>query len=459
MRKFRTYFSKSNTILYESHLNTAKNPVTEIVYGGELANSVTRYIFDLDYQPLLDRINEGYIIKENIKSHKLCLTNTIYYLPRYIGKRTHNRNVERASSFDLELFNILEDWDEGTGYDLYLKGEIPLKNLNLKPSNWFMRKNGEEWNTPGIYISGTTETITGHTETIDVQHFDNGHENLIIDVTDFINDVLFNNKKSNGLGLKYVDEIEEQKTRLLQSVGFHTKYTHTFFHPYIETEIDDRIFDDRYHFYMDKDNNLCFQLNPNLNVIPQEVKIYNHLGELYKTIPDDEIKKLSHNIFGVDINVSTTESPDSVIFVDEWEFLIDNKVQKYKDKFYLMSPEQYHSKYDGVNLTNYHFFFFGINQGEKIKRGEFRKVNLTIKELYASDGGEKMVDIEYRLYTILDGKNEIEIIPFTPTNRCRASYEFYIDTLWLIPNDYYIDVRVKNRFETQTKETLGFSVI
>jgi len=452
MRKFRTYFSKSNTILYEEYLNTSKNPVTEIIYGGEKGNSITRHIFDLDYQPLLNRINNEYVIKENIKSHKLHLTNTIYHLPRYIGAKTHNRNVDRASGFDLEIFNISEEWDEGTGYDLYLKGDIPLKGVNNKPSNWFMKKRNQEWDNSGIYA-------TGHTETIGVQHFDNGNENLVLDITDFVNDVLFNDKESYGLGIKFIDQIEKTKTQLLQSVGFHTKYTHTFFQPYIETELDDRIFDDRYHFYMNKDNQLCFQLNPELDVQVQGVKIYDHLDNIYKEITSEEIKKLSHNTFGVDLNISNEQYPDSVIFVDEWEFLIDGKTTKYKDRFYLMSLEDYHSSYNGVNLSNYHFFFFGVNQGEKIKRGEFKKINLTIKELYATPDGLKMVDIEYRLYTIIDGSNEIEIIPFTPTNRCRATYELYIDTLWLLPNDYYIDVRIKNGFETQTKETLAFSVV
>ena len=34
MSTHKSYFSKNNTILHESTVNTAKNPVTEIFYGG-----------------------------------------------------------------------------------------------------------------------------------------------------------------------------------------------------------------------------------------------------------------------------------------------------------------------------------------------------------------------------------------------------------------------------------------
>ena len=34
MSTHKSYFSKNNTVLHESTVNTAKNPVTEIFYGG-----------------------------------------------------------------------------------------------------------------------------------------------------------------------------------------------------------------------------------------------------------------------------------------------------------------------------------------------------------------------------------------------------------------------------------------
>ena len=53
----------------------------------------------------------------NIVSHKLYMTNTINHAKEYIGKKSYSLNIERASSFTLDLYNVNEDWDEGSGYD------------------------------------------------------------------------------------------------------------------------------------------------------------------------------------------------------------------------------------------------------------------------------------------------------------------------------------------------------
>jgi hypothetical protein len=34
----KTYLSKNNTLLYNSTLNTSRNPVSELVFGGEISD-------------------------------------------------------------------------------------------------------------------------------------------------------------------------------------------------------------------------------------------------------------------------------------------------------------------------------------------------------------------------------------------------------------------------------------
>ena len=42
----RTYFDRNNTIIYNSTLNTARNPVTELFYGGnEVNRNYSRFLF------------------------------------------------------------------------------------------------------------------------------------------------------------------------------------------------------------------------------------------------------------------------------------------------------------------------------------------------------------------------------------------------------------------------------
>ena len=113
---FRSYFSKNNTLIKYNETNNSQNPVTEISYGTE-RKQVTRYIFDIDLEPLKDRIRNGLINPNKIQKHILYLTNTIKYSPQYIGNRSYDSSIQRTSGFDLELFNISEDWDGGSGYE------------------------------------------------------------------------------------------------------------------------------------------------------------------------------------------------------------------------------------------------------------------------------------------------------------------------------------------------------
>lgn len=454
MRRFRSYFLKSNTIIKDTFYNSSQNPVTEITYGGD--NKISRFIFDIDLDPLINKINSGFINQENIISHNLVMTNTIKFSPKYVGGNTYNSNIERTSSFVLDVFNINEEWDEGSGYDFCLLDN--MNNCKEAPSNWFNRKTNESWDCYGVYCTGNTETV------LTSQSFDKGNENIYVDLTDYIDDRLFDeNNTSKGLGIKFTNDLEELKTIKIQSVGFHTNNTHTFFEPYIETILNDEIIDDRNYFYQDRDNTLCLEINENIDkndIVINQVIIYDYLGSIFKIIESKDIKYLGRNIYSIQLNISSEKYPDAVLFRDEWDITIKNKSTKKIDKFYINSNENYYFlNSNEINSSNYHFFFWNINEKEKIKRGDVRKVKLVIKELYGNKLSLTPLNIQYRLYSKINNKNEIDIIPFTNTDRIKKTHEFIIDTSWLIPQDYYIDVRVINGNSfSKSKETLSFTV-
>ena len=142
MSIFRSYFSKNHTLISSNLTNNSQNPVTEISYGS-LQQRVTRFIFDIDFQELLDKINSGFIVPNTGMTHTLHLTNTISYAPQYLGKKSYSESIERATSFDLDVFNVDEDWDEGSGYD-FIYDDTLLPNAVEQASNWKYRKTDVE---------------------------------------------------------------------------------------------------------------------------------------------------------------------------------------------------------------------------------------------------------------------------------------------------------------------------
>jgi hypothetical protein len=435
--------------------------VTEISYG-TFNTLPSRFIFDINLESLQTRINDGFINPNRIVKHVLHMTNTIRYAPQYIGKKSYSTNINRASSFELDLFNLSEEWDEGSGYIFeYDDAELPVfPYLEEQASNWFNRRTNIPWNTEGAYLTGTTQIIG-------TQRFDMGNENLEIDVTNYINQRLTGSTGttgSTGLGIKFADIYESLETEFREAVAFHARKTNTFYEPYIETIIDDEIRDDRNYFYLDKANDLY--LYPNIggiykNVVVDRVNIYDYEDNLIDVISGDSIINVSKGVYKITYFVDSTDYPDAVLFRDEWVTTIDGREKRFDGEFYLISSEKYY-RFDNSNLINfdsYYFYFWGIKQGENLRAGSIRKVKLTIKELFPNQDNFLPLDIEYRIFTTIGEKYEIDIIPFTKVNRTNTGYEFNIDTFWLIPQDYKIQIRLKNGDYYENKQTLSFTVV
>jgi len=470
MTIFRSYFSKNNTLIDNNLSNNSQNPVTEISYG-TVDSQVTRFIFDIDLDLLRERITEGFINPEKIVKHILHVTNTISNAQEYIGKRSYSLDIERATSFNLDLFNVTEDWDEGSGYDFayadhsgFMYVDVVNGPINLQASNWYYRQTDVPWTVSGgSYVSGVTE-IFG------TQRFENGSEDVNIDITDYVNGQLGISGVTGytgttyGLGLKFPDSLEELKTIYRQAVGFHAKETNTFYEPYIETVIDDAIRDDRNYFFLDKENSLYLYMNIGnypQNVTVNSVEIYDHDGHLVDVLSGSSISQMRKGIYKVTFSLDSSEYPDAVLFTDKWNITVDGKIKEYENQFYLISDEKYYT-FDLSNqleLGNYSFYFWGLNQQENVVAGDIRKIRLTVKELYPNQDDFLPLDVEYRLYTTVGEKYEIDIIPFTSVDRTSKGYEFDLDTAWLIPQDYCLQLRLKNGSFYENKKCLKFTVV
>jgi hypothetical protein len=461
MTRFRSYFSKNNTLIRDNESNNSQNPVTEISYG-TFDKQLSRFIFDVDLDALRDRISGGSINSNRIVKHVLHLTNTISYAPQYIGRKSYSTNINRASSFDLTLFNITQEWDEGSGYD-FIYNETLIATEMDHASNWYLAKRDTDWNIEGGYD-------TGFTETIGTQHFDNGNENVSVDVTGYINQRLFGvsgntsgvtySGESFGLGLKFGDYYESLEAEFREAVAFHTKYTNTFYEPYIETIIDDTISDDRNFFHLNNDNELYLYGNSGDDVIVSNVDIYNQDDELHQTISGDSIIDLGNGIFKIVVNVDSYSTPDAVMFRDEWNLIVNGRSIMVENDFYLRSDSTYDTFFNSseINFDNYYFYYNGIEQDEIIFDNDFRKVNITFREMYPNQDTSQPLDIEYRIFTTTAEKYEVNVIPFTKANRTNKGYEFNVDFSWLIPQDYKIQIRLKNGTQFRIKETLSFTV-
>jgi hypothetical protein len=471
MSVFRSYFSKNDTLIQSNLTNNSQNPVTEISYG-TLEKQVSRFIFDVNFDALLSKIQQGFIVPNASMRHTLHMTNTIRYAPQYIGKKSYSESIERASSFSLDFFNVTEDWQEGSGYDFTYSDkqdlfvEQPLPVIGEQAANWTARTTGVRWAVDGAYISGVSQIIGS-------QQFEVGNESIEIDVTDYVNQRLFGTGytgtsaytgNSFGLGIKFPHFIEDLETEYRQAVAFHAKQTNTFYEPYIETTVDDIITDDRNYFFLDKDNDLYIYVN--IGNFPQDitvnkVDIYDYEDKLIDTLSGTSIVNTGKGVYKITLNISSADYPDAVLFKDVWSVTINGRATTFEGEFYLISQKNYYTfnLSNEIDFRNYYFYFWGINEKENIRANGTRKIRLTVKELYPNQSNFLPLEIEYRLYTTVGAKYQIDIIPFTPVNRTSNGYEFDLDTSWLIPQDYYLELRLKNGNYYETKQSVAFTIV
>jgi hypothetical protein len=318
MSYFRSYFEKNNTIIKNSQVNTAKNPTTEIFYG----SGFSKFLFKVDFSDLLEKVTSGeLVVNLNTTKHYLKMTNTIFGDEGLKGQnRTTGRN--RTTSFDLIVFKISEFWDEGLGFDYEsTEYDFTLGNntFDERPSNWFNRTTINQWTSQGVYSNTPTIVTTAH--------FDNGNENLDVDISNYVNGVLTGNT-THGLGLAFAVIYQDITPEVDQSVAFFTKYTQTFYEPFIESVFEDRIYDNRDNFIEKQTQNLYLYVTKGTNFYDLDntptVDITDNNGTSITGLTGLTTNKIRKGIYKVTFGLTGQLCDGKRFFYDKWNFHMNN---------------------------------------------------------------------------------------------------------------------------------------
>lgn len=454
MSYHRSYFSKNNTIIKDSQINTAKNPNTEIIYG----SGFSKFLFHIDLTDLQNKINNGDLVIDANTKHYLHLTNTIFGDEYKIGEK-RGIGRQRTTSFDLIVFPIPEYWDEGVGYDYeevydYTTGNI---TFDIRPSNWQNRTTLSGWTQEGVYSVVPSETIS----TI---HFDNGNEDIHTDVTEFINRIIISGETNYGMGIAFHPSYMDVTCDIDQSVAFFTKYTQTFFEPYLETVFDDIIDDNRENFFIDVNRNLYLYVNymgnaHDLDESPT-VNILDYNSDSILSLSGLTTTKIRKGVYKVTFGLSgyTCEIPR--FYYDEWcNLKISGITLSYVTQKFIPKPFSafFNIGTNNTELNRYAIQFFGVKLNEKIKRGEKRKIVITFKSINLSQS-VLLNEVYYRIY-LKEGKTQVNVFEWTKCDRTNEN-SFILDTSYMIPREYWMEVKARVHSEDIFyKDDIKFEII
>lgn len=479
---YRTYISKTCSIIKGSEINTGLNPVAELLYG----KNTSRVLIYFDHSKIKKMMEDGTMPDKTKITHRLKITNagSIDFTTLH---QTNSSSVsgclnKRASSFDLIFFLIPKEWDGGKGFD-YSRNEFledfydtsaegwGNRLVSTDGCNWYQRRNGLNWDEEGIYSNNTLSeeydnfsSENGSDIIFARQRFDVGNENIDLDITEIVNKFVSGELENHGIGIAFTPALErigEDENNLLSTIenylGLFTNKTNTFFEPFVETQYHDYIDDDRANFVLGKDNKLYLYCNlggqlTDLDEIPtvtvtdsNEEVVTDADGRVLENI---EAKHFSKGVYYIDLRIPYDTEPDTMMF-DTWSNIKynGNEMPPVELDFTLKNPNMFFNI--GNKLESNGRFtpnVSGINDAEDIKRGDKRKVKISARVEYTTQDYELINGIETRLY-VKDGTRELDVFPWEPVNKTFLENYMIIDTSILIPQKYYLDIKIKYGME------------
>lgn len=472
MGVFRIYPDKSNTIasnVYE-RFNSGQNAVTDLWYGGgatdsatERRNSISRFMMKFDIDELTSKLASKEINGDLVSSYRLKMTNAIpadKLLEPEFEYDVLDKKI--AASFDLIVFPINKDWDEGRGYDLYQENYLVKQAGNPLAtgySNWNSATLTTNWDEPGIYTNPTASTAVTYYST---QHFDIGNENIDMDITDIVRDWLSGGSSNNGIAVAYRRDYELLSTDTRYVSSFYTENTNSAFKPYIEVVYNQSFQDDRMQVSNNRTSRLflyTFSGNNAVNYYSAgTVDIQTMAGaDVITGLTPTQLEK---GVYYVDVLMNSATRGQQ--YKDVWRDITFVPGIDQQDITQMFTIRDNYFLNNVPDVNEYSLSIYGIGNNSILSIGETHRVFVDLRVNYSSRNQPKTAyDLKYRIVM----NNQEEVVPWTSVNqavinKCKSDY-FVLETGWLLHNQTYkIEYRV-DEFGTKRvlPETTTFRVI
>lgn len=452
LKQYRTYFDKNNTIISNSYTNTAHNPVTELMCG----SIYSRFLFGIDFNELKKKYETKELNLEKV-THTLKIKNTSNFdvSKTLVDNSLSFMGKKRARSVDLGLYLITEDWDEGVGYDYWPSNHsLDENDYSSGPSDWYNRLGNFNWQTSGAIQSGSTIITTAH--------LDSGSEDISMDVTNIVNEIIRGERPEyKGFVLKYTNDFEKD-TEIPDdtlSIGFFTKSTQTFFEPFVETIQDINIYDNRRNFYNGINNKLYFYFHVDgASAVldePPTVIISDDISN--KEFTSEQVLR---GIYCVTVSGCTFS--DYSQYIDRWTGLIYNgSALEDVELDFVVHPITKYIK-QGTDLPEkkiYAISMDGIKMNEMVTQGIIRNISVHIREPYTPHFIRSEYKVFYSMY-VKQGPNRVVVTDWQSVDILYNGPMFTVDTTWMVPQQYFIDIKVQTHDEVQIFNAItNFTVV
>lgn len=274
--------------------NQGKSEILDLFVLPENSSSATngksRALLYFDTTSLSSSIADGLIPSSSVE-YRLKLVNSPHY-------------ETVPQSFDLYVYPLSRSWDEGRGLSNFDEG---LKDSGY--SNWNSATSTTQWSVSG---SDFIQSISAS------QHFDDGTENLDVDISNIMYAWLTGGLQNNGLVIKYSNSDES---------GSNTLYVKKFFSrhalvperlPRVESRWTNFIQDDRFNMKYNNSGSLYYYrfINGEYSNVGEQVfvNIINSSSTVTQTVTASLKENGIYEASGVFVTLTSSTS----IYRDVW---------------------------------------------------------------------------------------------------------------------------------------------
>lgn len=393
--------------------------------------------------------------------HTLRMTNTSSFDDQLLNGKILVNDTRRATSFTLMLYKVPTSttslWDEGVGYDYEVPSVALEPEYNLtqstRPSNWTRSTTLSNWFNPGTYNNLIPSSYT----VLDTQSFDAGNEDIAFSSVALNNEIgtqLVSPQTGVTYGIAFLPQFELLSGLTeAYSVGFFSRHTQTYFEPFLETSFNDYINDSRNHFEVGCENRLflyAYDCNGDPMCFTQDpiVKVRDCNDVVVYTVT---ATTLTCGAYYIDYTIlpPLPQTPP-IQYTDEWTNLFVGGIsQPNITNEFIIHTNGYTIGTTVMKPKIFGYSVSGIKDDEKIKAGDTRKIFVSTRVPYTVNQEVLVDNIQYRIY-VKQGTTEVGVIPWTKVNKTFTDNYFLLETSWMIPNEYYLDIKATSNQQVDT---------
>ena len=284
-----------------------------------------------------------------------------------------------------------------------------------------------------------------------------------IDLTECINEWILNWVETSGqtddvhaIGLSYHPKIE-MYGQGEYALSFYNRHTTCYYKPHLDTICDEQICDNRTSFELDCPQKLYLHTSKKLDYAPT-FNLYDAQGCLCLTA---ETRCVDSCTYCVDLQIHSSAYTECEMFKDVWTDISVNGKKKKDVMNRFATNDGFDTDFNfDTKVLNYGIAVSGIKRDENIKCGDKRRVMINLSQPFTTCPTPfKPQKVQYRIFT-KQGTSDIDVICWKDAHIMNCKYYFDLDTSWMLPTQYILEVRIEDNKQAKTNcELIHFNII